>query len=88
MGFGAGQYTVTLGGSLIAVAGGRLTTTLSIPGARSTHHVRVTPQTDLGASALYGGFVSANDVVTVWIMGVLSLTPPSTVFNVSVSDAP
>ena len=88
MPFAAGQYTVTLGGSLIAIAGGRLVTTLNVPGARPIHHVKVTPQSDLGPSVLCGGFVSANDTVTVWIMGIISLTPPSTVLNVSVSDQP
>jgi hypothetical protein len=86
MGFGASGFTITLGGSLIAVAGGRLTGTITVPGARSTMHVKVTPQTDPGPSVLYGGYVSANDTVTVWIMGVLSLTPVSTVYNVTVES--
>jgi hypothetical protein len=49
-------------------------------------HVKVTPQSDPGASVLYGGYVSANDTVTVWIMGVLSLTPVATVYNVTVES--
>jgi hypothetical protein len=84
MSFMAGPYTVSITGSLIALAGGRLTNTVTIPGARTGMHVSVTPQTDMGASMLCGGYVSANDTVTVWMMGVISLTPPTTVFNVSV----
>lgn len=83
MSFIAGPYTVTLGGGAL-LAGAKATTTVTIPGARSTMQVRVTPQSDLGASMSYGGYVSSNDTVTVWIMGTIAITPPSTVFNVSV----
>lgn len=82
MSFIGGVYTITLGGGLL-VAGARATGTVSVPGARAGMHVTVTPQTDLGASACCGGYVSSNDTVTVWIMGIVSVTPPSTVFNVS-----
>jgi len=83
MGFTAGPYTVTLGGGAL-LAGARAIITVTVPGARSTMHVKVTPQTDLGVSMMYGGYVSSNDTVTVWIMGILAITPPSTIFNVSV----
>lgn len=83
MSFMAGPYTVTLGGGAL-LAGGRSTTTVSVPGARSTMHVKVTPQADLGAGVFYGGYVSANDVVTVWITTILAVTPPSVTLNVYV----
>jgi hypothetical protein len=58
--FIGGVYTITLGGGLL-VAGARASGTVSIPGARAGMHVTVTPQTDLGASACCGGYVSSND---------------------------
>ena len=85
MSFAAGPYTITLGGGLL-LAGARSTGTLTVPGARSGMHVMVTPQSDVGVSACYGGFVSSNDTVTIWIMGIVSVTPPSTVLNVTVSQ--
>jgi len=85
MSFLVGPFTITLGGSLL-LAGARVTGTISVPGARAGMHVQVTPQSDLGASAICGGYVSANDVVTIWIMGIVSVTPPSTVLNVTVSQ--
>lgn len=83
MGFGASGYTITLGGGAL-LAGARTTGMISVPGARAAMHVKVTPQSDPGAGSLYGGFVSANDVVTVWMTVILAVTPPSIVFNVSV----
>lgn len=83
MSFSAGLYTVTLGGGAL-LAAARAITTISIPGARTGMHVIVTPQTDLGAGIFYGGYVSANDIVTVWICTILALTPPSTILNVEV----
>lgn len=84
MGFGASGFLITLGGGAL-LAGGRATGTIAVPGARATMHVKVTPQSDPGAGCMYGGFVSANDVVTVWLMtGILALTPASTIFNVTV----
>lgn len=85
MSFNSGQYTVTLGGGAL-LAAGRTTTTVNVPGATVGMHVTVTPQTDLGAGVLCGGFVSSAGVVTVWITTILALTPPSTVLNVSVSQ--
>ena len=83
MAFTAGPYTVTLGGGAL-LAGARAMTTVAVPGARSNMQVHVTPQSDLGVGMAHGGFVSSNDVVTVWILGVIAITPPATVFNVSV----
>ena len=83
MSFASGPYTITLGGGAL-LAGARTTGTVTAPGARNGMHVQVTPQSDLGAGAMCGGFVSSNDTVTVFIMGILALTPPSTVLNVSV----
>lgn len=83
MSFDAGPYTITLGGGLL-LPGARAIGTITIPGARAAMNVRVTPQSDPGPGALYGGFVSANDTVTVWVMVILSLTPPSVTYNVSV----
>lgn len=83
MGFGASGFLITLGGGAL-LAGGRATGTIAVPGARATMHVKVTPQSDPGAGCMYGGFVSANDVVTVWLMTILALTPASTIFNVTV----
>jgi hypothetical protein len=83
MSFSAGPYTVTVGGGAL-LAGGRSTATVTVPGARAAMHVTITPQTDPGAGYMYGGYVSANDTVTVWIMAILALTPASTVYNVLV----
>lgn len=83
MSFVSGQYTVTLGGGAL-LAAGRATTTVNIPGAAVGMHVSITPQTDLGAGVMYGGYVSSAGVVTVWIVTILALTPPSTVLNVGV----
>jgi hypothetical protein len=85
MGFGASGFTISLGGGAL-LAGGRTTGTVSVPGARAAMHVKVTPQSDPGAGAMYGGFVSANDVVTVWLTVILAVTPPATVFNVTVES--
>jgi hypothetical protein len=85
MGFGSSGYTITLGGGAL-LAGARATGTIAIPGARASMHVKVTPQSDPGAGSAYGGFVSANDVVTVWFGVILAVTPPSTVFNVTVES--
>lgn len=83
MSFIAGPYQITLGGALLA-AGARSVGTIAVPGARVGMHVIVTPQSDIAPGACCGGYVSANDVVTIWLMGVILVTPPSTVFNVSV----
>ena len=83
MSFSSGPYSITLGGSVL-LAGARATGTVTVPGATIGMHVQVTPQSDVGASALYGGYVSSANTVTVWLMGIVTVTPPSTVFNVSV----
>jgi len=53
MGFVAGPVSITLGGSLL-LAGARVTGTVNIPGATMGMHVAITPQTDLGTSAICG----------------------------------
>lgn len=83
MGFIAGPVQITLGGSLL-LAGVRTTGTINIPGATIGMHVLVTPQTDLGSGAICGGYVSSSGTVTAWIMGIISVTPASTVLNVTV----
>jgi hypothetical protein len=83
MGFTAGPYSVTLGGGALLL-GARATVTVVVPGARVGMVVKVSPQGDPGAGISYGGFVSANDQVTAWIMAVVAITPPATVYNVSV----
>ena len=85
MGFGASGFRITLGGNLL-LAGARAMGTITVNGARANMHVRVTPQSDPGGGLLYGGFVSADDTVTVWIMGILAITPPSTIYNVTVES--
>jgi len=66
MGFTAGPYVISLGGSAL-LAGGRSIGTVTVPGARAGMVVKVSPQADPGAGYTYGGFVSANDTVTVWM---------------------
>lgn len=87
MPFSAGQYTVTIGGGAL-LAGVAASATLTVPGARAAHHVKVTPQSDPGIGCIWYGFVSSNDTVTVRVLAVIALTPASTVFNVSVGDTP
>lgn len=85
MGFGAGPYTITLGGGAL-LAGGRTTGTINVPGATTAMHVKVTPQSDPGAGCMYGGFVSSAGVITVWMQVILAVTPPSVVFNATVES--
>ena len=83
MSFTSGVYNITLGGSAL-LAGQVLTATVTVPGARPQHHVKITPQGDPGIGIYWHGWVSANDTVTARILAILALTPASIVYNVSV----
>jgi len=85
MSFGSGPYTISLGGGAL-LAAGRTTGTINVPGATTGMHVKVTPQSDTGAGSMYGGYVSSAGVVTVWLQVILAVTPPATVFNVTVES--
>jgi len=81
MSFISGPYTVTLGGGAL-LAGQFASTTITVPGATVGMSVTVTPQSDPGVGAIWHGFVSAPNTVTVRVGVIVALTPSSTVFNV------
>lgn len=75
----------SLGGGALLV-GARSTTNVSVPGARPGMHVTVTPGADPGAGCWWGGWISANDIVTVFVAAVVAVTPNATTYAVKVEQ--
>jgi hypothetical protein len=85
MSFRASTTTASLGGSLLTI-GATASLTVAVSGARAGMLVAVTPNADPGVGCIWYGFVSANDVVTVRLLAIISLTPVSTTYSVVVEQ--
>lgn len=72
-----------IGGSLLLV-GGCVAGTANVPGATVDMGVAVAPVTFPGVGALWYGYVSAPDVVTVRVCALVAVTPVATAYNVAV----
>lgn len=77
--------TASLGGGLLS-AGACASNTTTVTGATTTMAVQVTPATttDIGSLALWKGFVSAANTVTVEVCAVVVGTPIATPYNIRV----
>lgn len=80
-----GSVTTDLG----SIAAGTVATfTISVPGARANMTVQLGPPAGLEANLIWGGLVSADDVVTVRVLNPTGapIDPASGVWNVRVME--
>lgn len=73
----------SMGGSLLLV-GACISSTTSVPGATTGMVADITPTTNPGTGALWYGYVSAPDVVTVKVCALVALTPVASTYNIRV----
>lgn len=75
--------TAGLGGSTLLV-GSCVNNTTTVSGATTSMAVIVTPTTYPGTGVTWYGYVSAPNVVTVSVCGVVAVTPTNTTYNIRV----
>ncbi len=73
----------SIGGSLLLL-GTCTTSNVAVTGANTGMSVQATPAVTPGAGAIWYGYVSAADTVTVKVCALVALTPVSTVYNIRV----